>query len=193
MPGRAHPITWRADGVYLDNGLVVHLDPQTGKSSAIDAHGYDLAQAKAGLWAWVTSTDAWYSLAVGPNQVDQNTILSMSLTDGSLSAWYTARPGRSASILGFVAPREPLIVDYNREPYDRLTGAAYMLLTAPGVTDTIDADPALSPWGLTDTMGVWMSSPGHVWLYNGSGLHAMADVKSAVGSEIPGVGAGPCA
>src|SRR5579864_409610 len=189
VSGRARVIAFRPDGLYLTNGLVLRMDPATGNTVELGPKGSAVA-ANQGLWFWVTSTAAWYSLIAGPNQGDGNPVLSMSLADGSVTTWYTAPANRSVSILGFVAPDEPLVVEYNTEPFDRMTGVAFMLLAAPGVAHTLSFDPSMAAWGVTDTMGVWLDSPGHVWLYDKAGLISMADVTGSLGSDSPGV-AGP--
>lgn len=191
VAGRARVIAFRRDGLYLDNGLVLRMDPATGNTVQLGPKGDAAAEANQGLWFWVTSAAAWYSLIAGPNQGDRNPVLSMSLATGATTRWYTAPANRSVSIIGFVAPDEPLVVEYNTEPFDRMSAVSFMLLTAPGAAQRLTFDPSIVAWGLTDTMGVWLDSPGHVWLYDGAGLVSMANVTGALGSESPGV-AGPC-
>jgi hypothetical protein len=190
VPGGVHVIAFRPDGLYLSNGFfVLRMDPATGNAVQIGPKGAGAATANQGLWFWVTSTAAWYSLIAGPNQGDRNPVLSMSLTDGTLTTWYTAPASRSVSILGFVAPDMPLVAEYNTEPFDRMTGVSFMLLTAPGITQSLNFDPSVAAWGVTDSMGVWLESPGDLWLYDSAGLIPMADV--ALGSQPLAV-AGPC-
>jgi hypothetical protein len=191
VAGRARVIAFRPDGLYLTNGLILRMDPVTGNTVELGPKGAAAAEADQGLWFWVTSTAAWYSLIALPNQGDRNPVLSMSLANGATTTWYTAPANRSVSIIGFVAPDEPLVVEYDTEPYDRMHAVSFMLLLAPGVTQSLTFDPSIVGWGVTDTMGVWLRSPGHVWLYDKAGLVSMADVTGALGSESPGV-AGPC-
>lgn len=183
VPGRARPIAYRQDGIYLDEGAVLRFDPATGRYVNI---GRPPASSFSG-WFWITSAGAWSSLIAVPNQSDRNPVLSMSLQDGSVKTWYTSPAERSVSILGFVKPDEPLLVEFNREPYDHMTGLSFMLLTAPGAKQSLNFDPAIVAWGFTDTAGVWLDSPGHVWLYNESGLLRIADVSGSIGNEIPNV------
>jgi hypothetical protein len=190
VPGGGRILGFLSDGLYLAGGVVYRMNLKTGDAVLLGPNGPDASRANQGLWFWVTSAGAWYSLIAGPNQLDGNPVLSMSLTDGSLTTWYTAPPTRSVSIIGFVKPDEPLAVEYNREPFDRMTGVQFMLLTKPGSVQTLALDPSINAWGFTDSMGVWLSSPGRLWLYNEAGLNPIADVSGAIGSYIPGVAGG---
>ncbi len=191
VSGRARPIVWRPDGIYLDNGFIVRFDPTTGKSVELGPKGPQAANMNGGLWFWLTSTAAWYSLIAGPNQGDQNSIYSMSLKGGSLTKWLSAPAGRSVSIIGFVSPDEPLVVGSNTEPYTSMTGVRFMQLRKPEAPENLDFDSSINAWGFTDTMGVWLNSPGHLWLYDRAGPIPIADLSAVVGGELPGI-AGPC-
>ena len=193
VPGSARVIAWGKDGIYLESfpgapatGVVLRLDPATGRSVQL---GPGTGPPGSYVWFWVTSAAVWASLFPGPNQSDQNPVLSLS--HGSIRQWYVSPATRSVSILGFVTPSEPLVVEFNREPYDRMTGMAFMLLAAPNVTQSVKLDPAIIAWGVTDTFGVWLEAPGRVWLYDSAGLVKMADLSSSIGSAMPGV-VGPC-
>ena len=78
---------------------------------------------------------------------------------------------------------------FNMPPH--LTDVAFMLLTAPQVTQPLNLDPATDPFGFTDSFGLWLASPGRVWLYDSTGLISMADVSSSTGSVALRV-VGPC-
>lgn len=183
------PIGFVGDDLYLAGGLVYRLNVRTGQVDLLGPKAADAERANQGLWFWATSTGAWYSLIAGPNQGDRNSVYSLSV-DGNMTTWYTAPATRSVSIIGFVKPDEPLAVEYNTEPYDRMTGVQFMLLTKPGSVQTLALDPSINAWGFTDSVGVWLSSPGHLWLYNEAGLNAIADLSSVFGSNLPGVAGG---
>jgi hypothetical protein len=190
-PGRV--LGFLPDGLYIAGAFLYRVDVKTEKTTQIVPFpsGSSVHAISQGWWFWVTTAAAWYSLAAGPNQSDRNSVLSVSLADGKLHNWYTAPAGRSVSIIGFVTPDKPLVVEYNTEPPDPTTGISWMTLTAPGAQQPVSLDPSIVTWGVTDTPGVWLESPGHVWLYTQSGLIPMANVSSSLDTEIPGI-AGPC-
>jgi len=186
-----HPIGFVGDDLYLAGGYVYRLNVRTGNVDLLGPNAADASRANQGLWFWATSAGAWYSLIAGPNQGDRNSVYSLS-PDGKMTTWYTAPTTRSVSIIGFVRPDEPLAVEYNTEPYEQMTGVVFRLLTAPGTSNRLTIDPSINAWGFTDSMGVWLSSPGHLWLYNANGLSPVGDLThTAIGSDLPGV-AGPC-
>lgn len=189
VPGRARVFAYRSDGIYLDQGAVLRFDPATGHTVTI--------RPKVGLpngstgWFWTTSDAVWGSLLPVPNQSDANPVVSMSLADGTITEWYRSPTARSVSIVGFVKPDEPLLIEFNVEPYDHMTGIAFSLLTGRGVVKSLTLDPSISPWGVTDRVGVWLASPGRVWLYSSDGLIPMADISGALGDATPRP-VGPC-
>jgi hypothetical protein len=175
LPGGAFWILgYLSDGIYVYGGSIFRIDPTTGKVAEIKAK--PAAALSNGLWFWVTPTDAWSSLIAGPNQGDKNSVQSIRLSDGSVTIWYTAPATRSVSILGFVAPDRPLVAEYNTEPYDRMTGVSFMLLTQPGKAKVLNFDPSIKAWGVTDSFGVWLSSADHLWLYDSAGLFSITKV-----------------
>ena len=191
VPGRVRLIAYLKDGIYLDQaGVVLRLDPATGRSVELPSR-----TPPPGFiaWFWITSAGVWSSLIAVPNQEDQDPVLSMSLTDGSITRWYVAPPKRSVSIVGFVTPSEPLLVEFDtfNMEYPLLNGVTLMLLTATQVTQPLDMDPAIDPFGVTDSFGLWLGSPGRVWLYDRAGLIPMADVSGSTGSDALRV-VGPC-
>lgn len=188
----AQVIAYRPEGIYLAQGYYVYrFDLGTGKEELIGPKSGDLSMVTSG-WFWVTSSAVWSSRIAGPNQGDQTNVVSMSRRDGSLSLWYTAPMKRSVSILGFVMPDEPLVAEYNAEPYDRMTGVEFRLLTRPGMVQTLDLDPSIKAWGFTDAFGIWLLSPGHVWLYDTAGITSMGTLPLDIsGTANPDV-AGPC-
>ena len=174
------------DGIYVYGGSIYRVDPATSKVTEIKP---DILNATAGgSFFWVTSAYAWSSLIAGPNQGDMDSVTSISLHDGSVTTWYTAPATRSVSVLGFVAPDKPLVAEYNTEPYDRMTGVSFFLLTGPGASEKLSFDPSIIAWGVTDSFGVWLASPGHLWLYDSAGLFSMASVHA----DFVGIGGGFC-
>lgn len=177
LPGPAVRILgYLPDGIYVIGGAVYRVDPATGRVTTIKPT--PPGAIATDLWFWVTPFAAWASLIAGPNQSDMNPVQSISLSDGKVTTWYTAPATRSVSILGFVAPDEPLVAEYNREPYDHMTGVKFMLLTQPGAAQPLDFDPSITAWGITDSFGVWLTSGGHLWLYDRAGLFAIANVPT---------------
>jgi hypothetical protein len=191
----ARIISFQRDGIYLTAGLVFRMDATTGAVTVIGPYAADAGVAGPGAWSWVTSSAVWYSLLPAPNQAAENSILSVSVTDGKLQKWYTAPASRAVSIVGFVTPSEPLAVEYgNDASHKQLTDLQFMLLTAPGTTRRLDFGPSLSPapWGMSDATGVWLSTGGHLWLYDERGLESMADISAAVGQGVSATPLGPC-
>jgi hypothetical protein len=188
-------IGFRADGIYLAADLVYRMDPATGALKVIGPNGTDRSVAGGGFWFWVTSTEAWYSLLPVPNQGDLKSVLSLSLSDGKLRTWYTAPAQRAVSIVGFVGPSEPLVVEYGNDASRReMADLQFMLLTGPGSVKKVafSASSAPSPWGITDAAGVWLSSGGHVWIYDQRGYEPMADVGDAIGHGVEPTPLGTC-
>lgn len=177
LPGPAVRILgFLPDGIYVFGFSIYRVDPATGEVTVIKPEPPEAVTN--GLWFWVTPYAAWSSLISGQNQSDKDSVLSIALSDGSVTTWYTAPATRSVSILGFVAPDKPLVAEYNTEPFDRMTGVSFMLLRKPGIAETLNFDPSIVAWGISDSFGVWLSSPGHLWLYDAAGQFLMADVPS---------------
>jgi hypothetical protein len=199
IPGTAALIAFRPDGLYFnDRGTdsnggpiqsgVYRFDLRTGQSIRIGPNGPGSSTA-LNLWNMVTSAAAWGSLSAIPNQYDANPVQSMSLADGRVTRWYTAPPTRSAAIVGFVGPLEPLVAEFDTEPYDSLHNLRFMVLTAPNVVKPVNIDPSTSGFGLTDTYGVWLGGPGRLSLYDSAGLISMADLShTPIASETPVIG-----
>lgn len=184
LPGPgARILGWLSDGIYILGASIYRVDPSTGHVTEIKVK----PGAATDLWFWVTPYAAWSSLIAGPNQGDQDSVRSISLSDGSVTTWYTAPPTRSVSIVGFVGPSTPLVIEYNTEPYDRMTGKSFMLLTRPGTLEKLNFDTAIAEYGVTDSFGVWLTSPGHLWLYDSAGLLPMATLPTDFGGT-PGLG-----
>ena len=194
LPVRLGVVGVEAGSLYVITDYLVRMDLHTGQTTQIGAKAGSDWGTVNGHWHWITSAAAWSSLIALPNQGDANPVESMSLVDGAVATWYTSPAGRSVSIVGFVGPAEPLVAEYDTEPYDNFYNLRYMLLTAPGSAKTIKFDTATDPrLAITDKMGIWLFGPGRVWLYSESRLIPMADLTSGpVGSERP-YGAGRCA
>jgi hypothetical protein len=174
--GVARVLGYLPDGIYVVGRSIYRIDPATGKVREIKPTPVEAAAN--GHWFWVTPSAAWSSLIAGPNQGDKDSVQSIRLSDGSVTTWYTAPATRSVSILGFVAPDRPLVTEYNTEPYDRMTGVTFMLLTQPGEAQALNFDPSIDAWGVTDSFGVWLSSPDRLWLYDSAGLFSMVNVPT---------------
>jgi hypothetical protein len=176
LPAAIRVLGYLPDGIYVYGGSIFRIDPTTGKVTEIKPTPAEAVSN--GLWFWVTPSAAWSSLIAGPNQGDRDSVKSIRLSDGSVTTWYTAPATRSVSILGFVSPDTPLVAEYNTEPYDRMTGVSFMLLTEPGNARALNFDPSINAWGVTDSFGVWLSSPDHLWLYDSAGLFSMTKVPA---------------
>jgi hypothetical protein len=202
IPGTAYLIAFRSDGLYVDdfgpdaNGRplqfgVYRFDLRTGRTARIGPNGPGSSTA-VDLWNRITSAAVWRSLLAIPNQYDANPVQSMSRSDGRVTTWYTAPSRRSVAIVGFARPDEPLVAEFDTEPYDQLHHLQFMVLPEPNAVQQVSIDPSTSPFGLTDAMGIWLAGPGRLWLYNGAGLIAMANLSSGpLGSETPAI-AGRC-
>lgn len=66
-----------------------------------------------------------------------------------------------------------------------MTGVRFMQLRKPEAPENLDFDSSINAWGFTDTMGVWLNSPGHLWLYDRAGLIPIADLSAVIGGELP--------
>ena len=200
MPGNAALIGFRPNGLYFNDGGtdsngtpiksgVYRLDLSTGQSVRVGPNGAGSSTA-LNLWNRVTSAAVWGSLLAIPNQYDANPIQSMSFADGRVTRWYTAPPTRSAAIVGFVGPLEPLVAEF--DTFSSLQNLRFMILTAPNVVKPVNIDPSTSGFGLTDRYGIWLGAPGRLSLYDSAGLISMADLShSPIASEIPVI-AGRC-
>lgn len=131
-----------------------------------------------------------------PNYVaPPGTVDRMDLRDGSVSTWYTAPEGVSVSIAGADAQGHPVlflnVIPKGLAPSAEGSGTVprpylppppeVLLLTGPNQTHTIasGSDPAFRPnLVLTDSHGMWFSSPGSLWLYRNSELTRVADVPA---------------
>src|SRR4029077_12879593 len=108
LPGPAVRILgFLPDGIYVFGFSIYRVDPATGKVTEIKPRPSEAITN--GLWFWVTPYAAWSSLISGENQGDKDSVQSIRLSDGSVTTWYTAPATRSVSILGFVAPDQPLV------------------------------------------------------------------------------------
>jgi len=149
----------------------------------------------AGGAAWAVTFDK--PATPSPNSVaPPSTIDRMDLRDGSVSTWYTAPDGVSASIVGADTHGHPVlflnvIIPKGLPPSAASSGTVptpylppppqVVLLTGPNQTHTIasGSDSAFRPnLVLTDSHGMWFSSPGSLWLYRNGELTKVADVPA---------------
>jgi len=191
----ARIIAFRAGGIYLAEDLVFRMDATTGAVTVIGPDRPGEATAKAGLWNWVTPTDAWYALLPQPQTGGGDSVLSLSLADGKLTHWYTAPANRAVSILGFVTPSEPLVVEYGSDAARKqMPDIQFKLLKSPGVIQRLGfgSSPQPAPFGVADDFGVWLTTGGHLWLYDRGGLEPMANVSAAIGPGVSPTPLGAC-
>jgi len=119
--------------------------------------------------------------AGGPHRVQRT-----DLRDGSVRDWYTAPANTSVFILAFDGQSHPLLALFGE---NESSTRALMILTGPNQTSQIatPSGPAMRfSTAYLDPHGIWLGSPGSLWMYRSGSLIKVADIPlELVGASAP--------
>jgi len=193
--GQVSLIGWGPDGVYFvpaatateqqKSGELWVVSPvgapgahRVGPSPASPAHRLSFSSDTrlSGGAAWdAGQTDG------GPYRVQRT-----DLRDGSVRDWYTAPANTSVFILAFDGQGQPLLALFGEK---ESSTRALMILTGPNQTSQIGippGPPVRFATGYLDPHGIWLGSPGSLWMYKSGSLIKVADVPlGLVGAPTP--------
>jgi hypothetical protein len=108
------------------------------------------------------------------------------LRDGSVRDWYTAPANTSVFILAFDGQSHPILALFGE---NESSTRALMILTGPNQTSQIaipSGPPVRFATAYQDPHGIWLGSPGSLWMYRSGSLIKVADVPlGLVGAPTP--------
>jgi hypothetical protein len=122
----------------------------------------------------------------------QARLMRMDLRDGTLSTWYTAPAGTSLGMNGLDAQGHPVLTEYMILPRPASLPPGSFPLTPPPEVLVIDgpnhvvtiadgSDTTFRPGSaVADGHGIWVTSPGSIWLYSKGSLVRVAGVPAGV-------------
>ena len=116
---------------------------------------------------------------------NQDRVLRMDLGTGGVSPWYVGPANTPIFILGLDREGHPVLGLYNS---DTSWTRSLKLLTGPNQATSISDSLGTTHFAsaLADSHGIWLGSPGSLWLYASGSLFKVADLPvGAVGAQSP--------
>jgi hypothetical protein len=194
--GRPAILGWAVGGLYFllqgqasaVSGDLWVVDPSRPGAATRVGPGSQTREAGHAVVAFTRETriggGAAWDVAHDPAS-NQDRVLRMDLGGGSVSPWYAGPANTPIFILGFDPDGHPVLGLYNS---DTSWTRSLQLLTGPNLATSISNSLGTTHFAsaFADSHGIWLGSPGSLWLYASGSLFKVADLPvGAVGAQSP--------
>ena len=193
--GQVSLIGWGPDGIYFVPPATATEQKKSGELWVVSPVGSSAAHrvgpspgSPASRLSFSSDTRLSGGAAWDAGQADGGPyrVQRTDLRDGSVRDWYTAPANTSVFILTFDGQGRPLLALFGE---NESSTRALMVLTGPNQTSPIEipsGPPVRFATGYLDPHGIWLGSPGSLWMYQSGSLIKVADVPlGLVGAPTP--------